>query len=139
MKHSNVYLVTILLSVGFLAVAAGQSAGAQGARNYDPRAEVRVKGVVQEVQQLMRGMRCCTGTHLLLKTDTETLDVHVGPSSFVQQSQFSFANGDEVEVLGSKVTMAGKEILLAREITKGEKTLVLRDAQGIPMWSRGRR
>lgn len=138
MKRWNVFLLTILLSVGLLAVAAGQSAGARGARNYDPRAEVRVKGVVQEVQQLTRG-RCCTGTHLVLKTDTDAFDVHVGPSSYVQQSQFSFANGDEVEVLGSKVTMAGKETLLAREITKGEKTLVLRDAQGIPMWPRGRR
>ncbi len=141
MKRWNVFLLTILLSVGLLAVAAGQSAGARGARNYNPRAEVRVKGVVQEVQQLTRG-KCCTGTHLVLKTDTDALDafdVHVGPSSYVQQSQFSFAKGDALEVLGSKVTIAGKETLLAREVTKGERTLVLRDAQGIPMWSRGRR
>lgn len=138
MNRWNVLLLTILLSVGLSAVTAGQSAGVRGARNYDLRAEIRVKGVVQEVQELRRG-KCCTGTHLLLKTDTNSFDVHVGPSSFIQQSQFSFANGDEVEVLGSKVTMAGKETVLAREITKGEKTIVLRDTQGIPMWSRGMR
>lgn len=142
MKHRNVYFLTIMLSVGFLAFTAGQSTGAQGARNYDPNDEVRVKEVVQEVQevqQLTRGMMCCTGRHLLVETDTETLDVHLGPSSFMQQSQFSFTNGDEIEVLGSKITMAGRETILAREITKQGKTLVLRDARGVPMWSRARR
>jgi hypothetical protein len=34
---------------------------------------------------------------------------------------------------------ADKEALLGREITKDGKTLVLRNAQGIPQWSRGPR
>jgi hypothetical protein len=35
--------------------------------------------------------------------------------------------------------MAGKEVVFAREITKDGKTLVLRNAQGVPEWSGGRR
>lgn len=139
MKRGNVSLLTILPFVGCLALAISPSAGAQGAHKYDPGTEVRVKGTIEEVQQLTRGLRCCAGTHLLLKIDSEILDVHVGPSAFVEQSQFSFAKGDGVEVLGSKVELAGKKTILAREINKEGKTLVLRDAQGIPMWSHGRR
>jgi hypothetical protein len=75
----------------------------------------------------------------MLKTDSETLDVHVGPSSYIAGQQFSFAKGDQIEVLGSRVTLGGKPVLLARTITKDGKTLVLRDEQGFPQWSGGRR
>ena len=75
--------------------------------------------------------------HLILKTDTATFDVHLGPSSYIAQQKFTFAKGDTIEVVGSKVMIADKEALLAREITKDRKTLVLRNAQGVPQWSRG--
>jgi hypothetical protein len=74
----------------------------------------------------------------LLKTDSGTLAVHVGPSAYIARQQFTFAKGDPVEVVGSKVSMAGKDMLLAREITKDGKTLVVRNAQGVPKWAGGR-
>ncbi len=52
---------------------------------------------------------------------------------------FSFAKGDQVEALGSKVRAGGKEVIVAREITKDKRTLVLRNGQGVPQWSGGRR
>jgi DNA/RNA endonuclease YhcR with UshA esterase domain len=107
-------------------------------RNYDPKTEVTVKGTVEDVQEIA-GRNGRTGTHLLLKTDSGTLPVHVGPSAYILKNQFSFSKGDEISVLGSKVTIAGKETLLAREITKDGKTLVLRNAQGIPEWAGGPR
>lgn len=105
---------------------------------YDPKSEVTVKGTVQDVQQ-QTGKNGWSGTHLTLKADAGTFDVHVGPSSYIAQKQFSFAKGDKIEVVGSKVTISGKEALLAREITKDGKTLVLRNAQGVPEWSGGKR
>jgi hypothetical protein len=57
----------------------------------------------------------------------------------VTQSGFSFAKGDQIEVLGSRVRVGATDALLAREVQKDGKTLVLRDANGIPKWSRGRR
>jgi hypothetical protein len=35
--------------------------------------------------------------------------------------------------------MAGADILIAREVKKGEQTLILRNAKGIPLWARGGR
>jgi hypothetical protein len=110
----------------------------KGMRNYDPSTEVTVKGTVEDVQQ-QQGRHGWNGTHLVLKTDTENLEVHVGPSSYLTEKQFSFAKGDQIEVVGSKVKLGAKDILIAREITKDSNKLVLRNAQGIPMWPRGRR
>jgi hypothetical protein len=110
----------------------------KGMRNYDPKTEVTVQGAIEDVQQ-QSGKTGWSGTHLMLKTDGATLDVHVGPSSYIAKKQFTFAKGDTIEVVGSKVTISGKEVLLAREITKDGKTLVLRNAEGIPEWSGGRR
>lgn len=128
------FIVTIVTAIGFVVLAQGQ----RGMRNYDPKTEVTVKGTIEEVQEFT-GRNGRAGTHLLLKTDSGTLPVHVGPSTYIAKQQFSFAKGDEISVLGSKVQMAGKETLLAREITKEGKTLVLRNAQGIPEWAGGPR
>ena len=119
------------------ALAQGRGYGT-GMSMYDPKTEVTVKGTIEDVQQLT-GRRGWSGTHLVLKTDAATFDVHVGPSSYIAQQKFAFAKGDMIEVIGSKVTIADKQALLAREITKDGKTLVLRNAQGVPQWSRGQR
>ncbi len=131
MKRVNQIVITMLvLGFGIAAFAQGPSR----TRNYDPKTEVKIKGTVEDVQQ-HEGRRGGTGTHLILKTDSGTLPVHVGPSAYIAKKQFSFSKGDQIEVLGSKVSLAGTETLIAREITKEGKTLVLRNAQGIPEWA----
>ena len=110
----------------------------KGMGNYDPKTEVTVKGTIEDVQQ-QTGKAAWSGTHLKLKTDAATIDVHVGPSSYIAKKQFTFTKGDTIEVVGCKVTMAGQEALVAREITKDGKTLVLRNAQGVPEWAGGRK
>ncbi|HEX6905995.1 MAG TPA: hypothetical protein VF154_05245 [Terriglobales bacterium] len=109
----------------------------RGMRNYDPSTETTVKGTVEEVKQVS-GRHGWNGTHLMLKTEAGQMDVHAGPSSYIAAQGFTFAQGDKVEVLGSKVKLGGGEALIAREIKQGDKTLVLRNAQGIPQWSGGR-
>ncbi|HTM87802.1 MAG TPA: hypothetical protein VL155_06355 [Terriglobales bacterium] len=110
----------------------------RGIRNYDPSTETTVKGTVEEVKQVS-GQHGWNGTHLRLRTEAGQMDVHAGPSSYIAAQGFSFAKGDQIEVLGSKVKLGGSEALIAREIKQGDKTLVLRNAQGIPQWSGGRR
>ena len=141
---------SILASAVFLAVAvayvpseAGQRPGGmrgQGPR-YDTSTEVTVRGTVQEVKQVTGGlgMRNATGTHVILETDQERIEIHLGPSSFIADRKLVLESGDVVEVIGSRVTIAGTDAILAREIRKGEQTVTLRDAQGFPAWSRGPR
>jgi len=114
----------------------------QSARNtqqfYDPSTEVTLKGKVARVTEVS-GRRVWNGTHLTLQTDNHAYDVHVGPSSYVSKSGFKFSAGDQIEVIDSKLQNSSVETIVARQVKKGEKVLTLRDSQGIPKWSRGRR
>jgi hypothetical protein len=133
-----VVLVMALGLVAPLAFAQRRMGGGRGWPKYDPSTEVTLKGTVEKVTQ-NASPRGWPGTHLTLKTGTETLDVHVGPSAFLTEKKFEIAAGDQVEVIGSKIKFEGVDALLAREIKKGDKSLTLRNAQGIPQWSAGRR
>jgi len=134
--------IIIGITVGAFVVALpalSQGPARQGrARHYNPATEVRETGTVESVREVS-GYRGWPGTHILLKTDKEDLDVHLGPTAFMSQSGFTFAKGDRIEVLGSRVRVGATDALLAREVQKDGKTLVLRDASGIPKWSRGRK
>jgi hypothetical protein len=132
-RIDQIVILMLVLGLGFAAFAQAPS----GMRNYDPKTEVTVKGKIEDVQE-QAGKHGWTGTHLILQTHSGTLPVHVGPSAYIAKKRFSFAKGDEIEVLGSKVTIDGKATLLAREVTKQGKTLILRNAQGIPEWAGGR-
>ena len=130
-----------VIAIGMVILGLGMAAfgqGAPGPRYYHPKTETTVKGTIEEVQDLT-GRHGWKGTHLVLTTDAGALKVHVGPSAYVAKKNFFFAKGDEIQVLGWKVSVDGKDALVAREITKQGKTLVLRNGQGIPEWSGGRR
>jgi len=100
---------------------------------YEVSTEATITGTVEDVLQPQRGRMM--GTHLVVKTSAETIEVHVGPSNFVSGKGFTFAKGDSVQVVGSKVTIEGKEALIAREVTRDGKTLTLRDKTGRPLWA----
>ena len=139
MKHRILTIVgfAILAMAPLLsAQSQGSAVGGQSARNYNPATETTVKGTVEDVMQTA-GRHGWSGIHLSLKTDQGTYDVHVGPTSYVSSQQFTLSKGDSLEVTGSKTQMNGKDVLIARQITKEGKTLTLRDEQGIPKWSVG--
>jgi hypothetical protein len=105
---------------------------------YDKRAEVTVTGTVDEVREMtgMSGMAggSMRGMHLMLKTDKETFEVHLGPVTYLKEQKVDLAKSDTIEVSGARVTMGGRRVILAREIRKGDQTWTLRDADGRPRW-----
>jgi hypothetical protein len=125
----------LAIAVAIPLVYAQTPGGARGGmRNYDPKSEVTLKGTVEEVKSFT-GKGGWNATHLTFKADEKTFDVHLGPTAFLKQEGFEFAKGDEIEVIGSKVKFSGGEAIIAREVKKNDKTLTLRDSQGIPKWS----
>ena len=103
-------------------------------RNYDPKTEITLKARVIDVAQVA-GKRGCNGTHLSVTSDSGTLDVVLGPSRYIEKQQFLFRQGDEIEIVGSKLMLQGAKVIIARQIVKDGKSLVLRSSEGIPNWS----
>lgn len=75
------------------------------------------------------------GTHIVLKTATESVGIHLGPSAFLAERKIAVAKGDILEILGSRVTMNGEAVVIARQIKKGDVNWTLRDASGRPLWA----
>lgn len=101
------------------------------APEYDPKAEVTFKGTIEDFHESqMRGDH--PGLHLIVKTETETIEVHACPVRFMKELDFALEKGDAVTVIGSRP--GGTGIVVAREITKGQTSLTLREKSGAPIW-----
>jgi hypothetical protein len=136
---TTVFVVSLAALVSRPALAQKGMGGTKGSPQYDPKTEVTVNGTVEEVKEYPSRSGWRTGQHVTLKTDTGSLDVHLGPTDYWKKNGFELAKGDSIEVTGSKIKVDDAEVVLAREVKKGEKTVTLRNAQGVPAWSRGRR
>jgi len=104
------------------------------APQYNVATEVKVEGVVQEVRQFWCPINGDEGTHLMLKTGTGVLEVHVAPQKFLQGNGVSFSKGDQVSVVGSTVTYEGHDAMIARKIARGDQTFAFREPSGRPLW-----
>jgi hypothetical protein len=122
------------------AIAPAWSVNAQHHRmqmgHYDRQTETTISGTVVTIEKSDQGQMPCMCLHLTLKTDTDNVRVHLGPVAFVEKTM-TFKEGDAVQVIGSKVTMMGRQAVIAREVKKGSDTLKLRDESGAPLWSGG--
>lgn len=117
----------------------GWGMGSQFQRMYNPATVETIKGEVVAVDRItpMRGMS--HGIHLQVKTEKETIAVHLGPAWYVERLDTKIEKGDTVEVRGSRVTVAGQPAIIAAEVRKGGQVLKLRDENGFPAWAGWRR
>lgn len=130
-SSSRVLFAAAIILIASAAVWA-QKPGDNTAPKYDSKSEVTIKGTVDDLKEVPGPLE---GVHLVLKSDTETILVHVAPGKFLKEMETSFNKGDVLEVVGCKVKNSdGNDEFLARQITKANNELVLRDKKGIPIW-----
>lgn len=129
-------LVSILMVVGLVGVlSAGAFAQSKALPKYDAATELTLKkAVVEDVKEvtLPNGQN---RFRVIVKSGADTYEVCLCPKAFLEVLDSTFAKGDEIDVTGSKVQDGDHTIILAREIVKGQNTLVLRDKKGEPVWS----
>jgi hypothetical protein len=134
--HAVKYVsVTVALVLGTSALVFAQAGSRRGGGNYNPATEVTFSGIVDEVQRIPAPARGPGGVHLLVRSETVVHEVHLGPAAYLASKHFDFGKGDAITVTGSKVKMGGQDVVIAREIKKGDQVLTLRDARGFPLWS----
>jgi len=141
----RIVCTTAVLAMAFMSMPASAQPtqgrdgwGASGAyqRKYNQATVETISGEVLSVDKTMptRGMRA--GIHLTLKTDKEVIPVHLGPAWFIERFDSKIQKGDKIEVKGSRVNINEKPAVIAAELKKGDKVLIIRDSAGIPVWGR---
>ena len=113
----------------------GWRAGSPYDRMFDPKTVETVRGDVVSVDTatFMQGMS--EGVHIMLRTDKETISVHLGPGWYILNQDTKIEPKDRLEVKGSRITFLGKPAMTAAEVRKGGQILKLRDETGFPVWS----
>jgi hypothetical protein len=101
---------------------------------YDLHTETKMKATVEEVKLPPKGSEKEVA-YLLVKIETDSVDVYLCPKSFFDDMGMSFSKGDEVALTGSKVKHGDADLVLAREVVRGNDTFVLRDEKGNPVWA----
>jgi hypothetical protein len=147
-------LLTLALAVsGFLAYgdtlaqqrgmkwrgSGGWGPGTPYSKMYDTKTVETITGEVEKVDVITPGKGMSYGVHMIVKTDKETVPVHLGPGWYIENQDVKIAPKDKVEVKGSRITFAGKPAIIAAEVKKGDEVLTLRDNNGLPAWMAWRR
>jgi DNA/RNA endonuclease YhcR with UshA esterase domain len=103
----------------------------QGAALYNVATESTIKGTVRAVEDYTCPVsENEIGRHLQLQTATGTMEIHLAPARVMRSQKFTFSPGDQIEVLGSKMKIRGKESIIAREVTRGNESFFIRDHEG---------
>ena len=126
-------MVTFIVANAFGGIAIGERI-----RMYNAQITTTVKCVISEVGQVdqvwgpMKGKSY--GVNLTVRTDKETLTVYLGPSWYIDRQDITIGKNDIIEVKGCKKIFNGKFVIVAQEIIKNNKVLILRDNDGNPVW-----
>jgi hypothetical protein len=100
---------------------------------YDLAAEQVFAGTAHDRPNVFEGRMYFT-----LWTSKGMVAVEIGPEQFVKRSGFRLGPGELVTVVGMPVILSGREMVLAREVTKTGSILVVRDRKGRPVWHKDR-
>jgi len=117
----------------------GWGMGTAYGKMYNPKTVENVSGEVIRIDKITPIKSMSYGVHMTVKTDKETISVHMGPGWFIENQDIKIVPKDKVEVKGSRITFEGKPAIIAAEVKKGDEILKLRDENGFPSWSGWRR
>ncbi len=125
----------VLVFAGNIYSQNGWGPGSKYNRLYDVKTIETANGSVVSIDQVSPDKNMSTGVHLLLNTANGNISVHLGPSWYIDNQEIQINKGDNITVTGSKVTYNGDQVIIAKEIVKGDQVLKLRDDNGYPVWS----
>jgi len=97
---------------------------------YDISQEVKLSGTITDVvTQLSEGM--LSGSHLILQTDSGSVDAQLGGLRLAGRDAVSVAPGERVQVTGVIKTIHDQAVLLTRLIEVNGRVYELRNEHGI--------
>ena len=95
---------------------------------YDAAHETTVNGTIQAVVT-KHEPGSPAGMHLLVAGPQGIVDTHIG-SQLSKENKQVLQSGASVQIVGSMLALHGKQYLLARQISVGGRTIMVRNARG---------
>ena len=87
-----------------------------------------IKGQVLSVDTVGNGVT------IQVKTDNETIPVHLAPTWYMENQDMEIKPNDTVEIKGSRINFNGETAILAGQVIKEDTTFNLRDENGFSLW-----
>ena len=104
-------------------------------RHWDGNTIETLSGTVVSISKITPYSGMSQGMHVELRTERETISVHLGPAWYLDHQELTLKKKDKISVRGSRITFSGKPALIAAEVHRGSDTLLLRDENGYPLWA----
>src|SRR5271155_346541 len=130
---SAILLIAIFISVApavFAQTPTTATAAPAVPRMYDTSKETVVSGTISEVVARPKA-GLPLGLHLMVSTAQGVVDVHLGPYYGRIAAQKGLVAGASIQVTGVTSRFAAGDVFLARTVTAGNQTLVIRNRNGI--------
>jgi hypothetical protein len=108
------------------------------ARLYNPSTVTTVKGGVLSLETIPpKSQQPGAMQRAVLKMEQGDITVILSPDWYLAEQKISLKAGDQLEVTGSKITLSGTPTILARNLKVGDKSAILRNDRGFPVWLKG--
>ncbi len=124
----------LFVTLFFAAPLTAQKGPKPAGPKYDHQTEAKFKGTIEEVKLPPKGSEREI-VHITLKDGASSFDLYLCPKSFFDDMEMDFAKGDQITLTGSKIKEGEADMVLVREVAKGNNTFALRDDKGAPVWS----
>jgi DNA/RNA endonuclease YhcR with UshA esterase domain len=99
---------------------------------YDTTKEVTLTGTVTSVVKApARGTEVMVGSHLVMQTNTGSVDTSLGKYALRGKGALSVTTGDRVQVTGIMKTVQDKQVFVARVIITNGHAYAIRNEHGI--------
>ncbi len=113
---------------------AGAATTPESPRSFRDVPIVTVTGTLKKIMEIPANEER-PAQQILLAADGAERQVEFGPQSFLARSGWQLKEGQSLTIAGWQITRANVPILVARDVTSGEKLVVLRSKNGAPQWS----
>jgi hypothetical protein len=132
-KTRNIVSGVALAGAIFFSTPAGgqhRNAAAPASRPiaYDVTRETNIVGTV--VSYMEESSQPPLGAHVTVQTTSGTVDVHLGPASYLRSNHFSLVVGDPVRFIGVNIPAKQGSVFLARIVQHGTQAIAVRSASG---------
>jgi hypothetical protein len=98
---------------------------------YQIAAELTLTGIVQGKPRVHRATAPVVVT---LRTSRQPVDLVLAPACYMAEVGLTLVKGDNILVIGAKGLFNDEDVVFVREVTRGTRTVALRDASGVPVW-----